>query len=81
MNAEQIKKAVNNLTEVWNAIRAQILEMANALEKIFKRFVIYPNRDIKECDKSLRRRHHRMVTRYNYIPKVPRNLPYMKRIY
>lgn len=35
----------------------------------------------KEYGMSLQKRHFKATMRYNYIPRIPRNLPYQRRAY
>lgn len=88
MDIEQFKKAAEKLAAVWNEFGVCVRKAADTIEEIFESLFnnskLYPNVNgtpPKKYGMSLRKRPYNSVSHYNYIPRAPRNLPYMRRAY
>lgn len=88
MNIEQFKRAAEKLAVAWNEFGVSIREAANAIEgmldALFSNPELYPDAHgtpPKKYGMSQRKRPYNSICHYHYIPRVPRNLPYMRRAY
>ena len=88
MDIEQFKKAAEKLADAWNEFGVSICKAADALAEIFESLFnnpeLYPDAhgtSPKKYGMSQRKRPYNSVCHYHYIPRAPRNLPYMRRAY
>lgn len=83
MNLEQITEAANQMAEVWHKLGIELSEMGERMLKLIREAFVPCRCDTppKKYGMSLRKCPRRTSVHYNYIPRAPRNLPYMRRAY
>lgn len=84
MTMEDLIRATIKVVEAWEEVGRQLKEAADAIYELFSAAFSCPDRRPEKHDTPPQKRKmsvRQMASHYNYIPKVPRNLPYMRRAY
>ena len=87
-DVEKILEIMNSLAESCGQILKAFSDWADevraALDRVLNNPELYPDArgtPPKKYGMSLRKRPYNSVSHYHYIPRAPRNLPYMRRAY
>lgn len=87
-DVEKILEIMNSLAESCSQILKAFSNWADevraALDWVFSNPELYPDThgtSPKKYGMSQRKRPYNSVNHYHYIPRAPRNLPYMRRAY
>lgn len=87
-DVEKILEIMNSLAESCNQILKAFSDWADevraALDRVFNNSELYPDAhgtSPKKYGMSQRKRPYNSICHYRYIPRAPRNLPYMRRAY
>lgn len=87
-DVEKILEIMNSLAESCSQILKAFSDWADevraALDRVLNNPELYPDArgtPPKKYGMSLRKRPYNFVSHYHYIPRAPRNLPYMRRAY
>ena len=80
------KKILNSLAESCSQIRKAFSNWADevraALDRVFNNPELYQYNSVSRYPyNSVSRYPYNSVSRYHYIPRAPRNLPYMRRAF
>lgn len=88
MTMEDLVRAAIKVAEAWQEVGRQLKEAADSIYEAFNAAFgspdLWPEKDgtpPKKYGMSLKKRPYNSVCNYHYIPRAPKNLPYMRRAY
>ena len=88
MTMEEALAVVQKIADAWAAFGQSMVEAVQALEDMIcdlsKSNELWPKRNgtpPKEYGIALQKRRQRSILCYHYIPPIPRNRPYQRRIF